>query len=76
MRLNVIAGSRQVWQAKCDAISREESQKMEYLVTFVGGIGVGCVSCFLYIRVLKAKINSYEFFIHNRLDHWTSRLFH
>ncbi len=49
---------------------------MEYLVTFVGGIGVGCVSCFLYIRALKAKINSYEFFIHNRLDHWTSRLFH
>ena len=50
--------------------------KMEYLVTFVGGIGVGCVSCFLYIRSLKAKINSYEFFIHNRLDHWTGRLFH
>jgi hypothetical protein len=48
---------------------------MEYVVTFVGGIGVGCFSCLLYIRSLKAKISAYEFFIHNRLDHWTARCF-
>src|SRR5436309_507944 len=32
MRLNVIAGSRQVWQARCTPISREESQKWSTLL--------------------------------------------
>lgn len=47
---------------------------MQYVVTFVAGAGVGVASCAVYIKLLRARIDCYEFFIHNRLDRWTKQL--
>jgi len=47
-----------------------------FVVIFLAGFVFGHASSFGYIKMLKSTINSYEFYIHRRLDQSMSNLRH
>jgi hypothetical protein len=38
------------------------------VITFVAGFSAGCLLCYTYIRLLKAKVASYQLYVSRRID--------